>query len=148
MNLEDTVRAVICSPKVRENIEKLSGVKKVVLSYNLVDTTFGDTITVIASIPGVQIFEFTLRQFSGCAQFLESLHTFIPDEFRRKGIGTYLQSIKEEIGVEFGSNSLICQVSKLNAVQLRILEKEGWKKITETKYVCIMEKVLPYEEFF
>lgn len=77
------------------------------------------------------VVSFHLTMLPGCCGYLVSHESFVYYEFRRKGIATVLQSIKEEIAREEGYTHMMCTTMASNMSQNRILEKHGWTKVHE-----------------
>ena len=79
-----------------------------------------------------------MSQLPGCCMYLTCFHMYITDKYRGKGLGTLLQSMKEEIARYLGYTFLICTVTDNNESQKKVLEKTGWKMIhqEENKRSC------------
>jgi hypothetical protein len=69
---------------------------------------------------------FKLVQMPGCCGVLVSTESQVQIAYRGKGIGTFLQEIKEFLAKRFQVGSMIATVVDGNAAEERILNKTGW----------------------
>lgn len=74
---------------------------------------------------------FTLAAMPGCCGVLVSTSSFVQEEWRGRGIGTFMQSIKEWIAREFQVGCLLATVVKGNQPEEKLLRKTGWNPVSE-----------------
>jgi GNAT superfamily N-acetyltransferase len=79
---------------------------------------------------GNTIAKFSLDSLQGCNGVLISHDLYVHPDFRGKGIASFFQKIKEEIAKEGNFSKLIATVNSTNCVEIHILEKYGWKRIS------------------
>lgn len=70
---------------------------------------------------------YELNNFPGCNQIVISNHSCIYPEYRGKGFGLELAKEKISRAKEEGFDYMIATVVSANIVQLKIMEKNGWK---------------------
>jgi hypothetical protein len=91
-------------------------------------------ITVYAQKTGVsieeggQIVKFSLTTIPNNKHFAISCNSFVGELYRKRGIATAMHDVKEFICQKAGITTMLATVNDLNAPELRVLEKRGWKE--------------------
>lgn len=76
-----------------------------------------------------EVARFNLVPMPGCCGICISTGSKVDDEFKGKGIGTLLNSLRIDIAREMGYGLLMCTDVETNTPQRRILGKNGWRDI-------------------
>lgn len=76
---------------------------------------------------------FKLYQLQHCCAYMVSANAFVNDMYRKKGIGTLMNKLRQDIGRLLGYTAILCTDVEKNTGQRRILEKNGWKDIHKLK---------------
>lgn len=78
-----------------------------------------------------KVAEFHLAQMPGCCGLCVSYHTYIPIEWRRKGIGTILDKAKKKLAQDMEFSAMIC-TDAINAGygddHQKIMKRGKWGK--------------------
>lgn len=74
---------------------------------------------------------YELNDFPGCSQIVVSNNALIYKHKRGKGRGQEAHHFKLKKAKIMGYDYMLCTVISTNAVQIHILEKNGWKKLDE-----------------
>jgi len=77
----------------------------------------------------VHVCRFYLKELPGCCGILVSYNMIVFNQFRNKGIASFLQVIKEDIAKENRFSTLMCTTIKTNELENSLLEKTGWSRI-------------------
>ena len=72
---------------------------------------------------------FKLYHLPYCCAFLVSCNAFVNYNFRKKGIGTILNLLRQDIGKLLNFTSILCTDIEDNIGQRKILKKNGWKDV-------------------
>jgi len=72
---------------------------------------------------------YELNPFPGCNQIIISNHSWIPQEQRGKGQGGKVHQFRLKMAENLGYDYILCTVKADNIPQIRILEKNGWKRL-------------------
>lgn len=122
--------------KIVHGLNELLGVDDIVLESPLPNTypeknPYGENTIAIGRTSrskfGMPIIFFSLTQLPGCCGVLVSHNMLIHKDYRNKGVGTFLQGIKEEIAKDNGYTSMLATVVESNKAEIHILEKAGWE---------------------
>lgn len=76
------------------------------------------------------LFSFEFADISGQCGAIISTDTSILNEYRNKGVGTELQSLKERIAKDLGYSAILATTRASNSAETRVLEKTGWKSVS------------------
>ena len=76
-----------------------------------------------------EIARFSLKQLPGCCGICVSFHANVSTTIRKKGIGSLLNKIRQQIAWNNGYTILLCTDVEKNEPQQKILNKNGWQKI-------------------
>lgn len=74
---------------------------------------------------------YEINSFPGCNQLAVSNHVFLEKEYRGKGFGQQFQESREHHTKLLGYDAVICTVKADNFPEIKLLEKNDWKKIWE-----------------
>lgn len=91
---------------------------------------------------------YELNPFPGCNQLVVSNHSWIPPESRGKGLGDAAHKDRLHQMKALGYNYALCTVKADNVAQIKLLERNGWKKLdgflnTETEnFVELWGKII------
>lgn len=77
-----------------------------------------------------QVANFKLIEMPGCCGVLVSTNSFVQTEYSGRGIGTFLQSVKEWFAVKMQVGLLIATVVNDNKAEERVLNKTGWVPVS------------------
>lgn len=77
---------------------------------------------------GIVVAGFELYPMIGCCGIAVSTHAFVNPSYRRKGIGTVLNLMRQELAVADGFSILLCTDVVDNEAQQKILNATGWKR--------------------
>lgn len=80
--------------------------------------------------PSHSVAWFQLDQLQGCCGVLVSYHAAIGLRYRGKGLGYLLNKMRQQIAWNRGYTVLICTDVLHNEPQQKILERNGWTKLT------------------
>ena len=90
-----------------------------------------------------------ITSMPGCSQVAISHGVFVPANSRKCGMGKLAHKARLEYAKNhLGYDYILCTVESTNIVQIRILDKYGWKKLDEFKSlktehtVCLYGKTL------
>lgn len=93
---------------------------------------------------------FNLSQFPGNCGILVSHQTSVVTDYRRRGISTIFQEMKEKLAQATGYTTLYATTVPDNAAEVKILERSGWKRTPPEfvnkrtfNLVTIWNKVVP-----
>ena len=75
------------------------------------------------------IADFSLTHLPSCPSYIISRYMNVDDKFRKKGIASMLQGIKEVIAASVDANKLMATVADTNKNEISVLKKTGWNKI-------------------
>lgn len=78
-----------------------------------------------------EIGEFQLDQLQGCCGVLVSYHGMVSYLHRRRGLGTIMNAMRQQIAWKFGYTVLLGSDIEQNVPQSKIFAKNGWIQITE-----------------
>lgn len=73
--------------------------------------------------------EFKLYKMPHCCAILVSCNAFVSPKFRNMGIGTVLNTFRQDIGRLLGYSTLMCTDIDQNTHQRQLLQTNGWKDI-------------------
>lgn len=80
---------------------------------------------------GTDCGSFQLVDMPGSPQIAVSIHTFVLPELRGKGYGDKDHKLRLAELQRLGYNYALCTVNARNAVEVHILEKNGWDRLSE-----------------
>lgn len=72
---------------------------------------------------------FKLYQMPHCCGIMVSCNAFVGEPFRKKGIGTLLNSLRQDIGRQLGYSLILCTDIEKNEPQRKLLKTNGWKEV-------------------
>lgn len=72
---------------------------------------------------------FSLYQLIGCCGVCVSTGAYVSSDYRQKGLGTLLNSMRIDLARALGYGCLMCTDIATNEAQSRILQKNGWTLI-------------------
>ena len=72
---------------------------------------------------------YELNEFPGNKNIVISNSAYIYPEWRNQGKGTLQHKMRLVKARELGYTKMICTVAEGNAYEIKILEKNGWKRI-------------------
>jgi hypothetical protein len=72
---------------------------------------------------------FCLAQLPGCCGVCVSYHSRMAGAYKRKGIGTYLNSLRVRLARALGYGVILCTDTMDNTAQRKILQRNGWQDI-------------------
>lgn len=123
----------------KEEIEKILGFAVTIQDLNQKDNQINlyyqkhnenNYIQILSETkPIVPIARFQLIEFPGCCAFMVSYHSNISDDYRGKGLGLLLNSMRMDIARFLGYSALLCTDLNDNIPQRKILAKNDWKDI-------------------
>jgi hypothetical protein len=73
---------------------------------------------------------FYLRELPGCCGVYVSYNCSVSSKYRKLGIGTLLNKMRQQIAWDHGYTLLICTDVDNNEPQQKILKKNNWTKLT------------------
>lgn len=77
----------------------------------------------------VRAAEWTLAGMPGCCGMVVSTAASVFSDFRKKGLGTFLNLVRVDIAKRMEYGALMCTDIEKNTPQRKILEKNEWKEI-------------------
>lgn len=107
-----------------DKIAKCIGVE----SKDITITQKKHTFEVFANKEGVASFH--LQTLPGCCGICVSYRSCIAEKYRKKGLGSLLNSMRIVIAKEAGFGLMLCTDVVTNIAQRKILNKNGWKELT------------------
>jgi hypothetical protein len=150
---EGTLRSIFeCDKSYKGRLEELVGNcigKKVILelseesTYHQANSNFIDGLSCIFYSECRFVAKFSLRPLPSCYAFCISYNTEVAEFFRKKGIGTVLQKIKQDIALQRGFSNLMCTTTPGNKAQNKLLKKDGWKKVFDTAKTALYSWIAP-----
>ncbi len=75
----------------------------------------------------VLVSSFSLVAMPGCCGICVSINSLVVSEFRGKGLGSLLNSMRKQIAWDMGYSLLMCTNLSDNIPQKKILSKNGWE---------------------
>lgn len=78
-----------------------------------------------------RIAQFSLYQFPSCCAFCVSTGAYVEEQYRRRGINTIANRLRQWIAKEAGYSALICTDVANNVAERKTLAKNGFKDIYE-----------------
>lgn len=93
-----------------------------------VEVLFGSScITWVISGNFNQIACFTLSSFDNNSHVIISSSAYVESKYRGVGLGQRLHDLRIKIARASHYSTILCTVNPANAIQIHILEKNGWK---------------------
>ena len=89
------------------------------------------TYTVKLKESGDEIATFSLVPMINCCGIIVSTKAGVHANYRNKGLGTILNSLRIDIARELGYGILLCTDVMTNEPQQKILKSNGWKAICD-----------------
>lgn len=77
------------------------------------------------------IASFELALMPGCPNICISYGAWVSNEFRGRGIGTYLHDLRQQIAKYWGCQLMLATDDRDNAHQSKILKRKRWKTLLE-----------------
>lgn len=71
---------------------------------------------------------FTLSQFTDCEAVVVSHDVFVTTPFQKRGIGTLLNRLRQDMARRAGYGMMICTARVDNEAQNTVLDRAGWTK--------------------
>lgn len=75
--------------------------------------------------------KWSLKQLPGCCGVCVSYHALVNENYRRKGLGTLLNKLRQQMAWEAKYTILLCTDIISNTPQQKILNKHSWKTLLE-----------------
>jgi len=75
-----------------------------------------------------------IREMPGCCGVVVSTQSTVFNDFKGKGLGQKALQCRIKLAEEMGYSQIVCTVTEDNAVERHILEKYGFKQITDLKF--------------
>lgn len=70
-----------------------------------------------------------LYELPHCCAYMVSCNVCVNEPFSNKGIGTQLNTYRQEVGRALGYSAILCTDLEMNTKQRKILKKNGWKDL-------------------
>jgi hypothetical protein len=81
--------------------------------------------------PSLVYAKWSMKQLSGCCGVCVSYHAIVNENHRKKGLGTLLNKLRQQMAWEATYTILLCTDIVANIPQQKILNKHGWKTLLE-----------------
>lgn len=73
--------------------------------------------------------QFSLTQLPGCCGVMVSFHAHVLERIRRMGLGRKLTELRERLAKDQGYSYILAIVTGDNEAQMKVMDKQGWKKL-------------------
>ncbi len=70
-----------------------------------------------------------LNSFPGCNQIVVSNHAYVKPAYRGNGVGRECNIHRINQATELGYDLMLCTVKSVNTIQIRILQRNGWRML-------------------